>query len=171
MGKIIGIVLLLGGISGSLYQWMQMQKERQKRVEEFGLFLHKSIFAMETERIKVIAYFAKYKGEDSKLTDALQEISRRLRENIYPNGQMVWEEVLKEAKESWNLDKETFDIVLKSGIGFFGFSREENICFLKKQMEELEKRKKINKESDAKERKVWVPVSLLGGIMFVIMCL
>ena len=171
MGKIVGIVLLLGGIAGSLYQWMEMQGERRKRIGEFEVFLHKSIFAMESEKIKIIDYFAGYKSQDSKITDALQEISRRLSENIYPNGQMVWEEVLKEAEQEWNLDKETFGVILKSGIGFFGFSREENICFLKKQMEELEKEKKKNKENDAKERKIWVPVSLLGGIMFVIICL
>ncbi len=171
MGKIVGIVLLLGGIAGNLYQWMQMQRERQNRIEEFGLFLHKSIFAIETERIRVIDYFANYKSGDSRITEVLQEISRRLSENIYPNGQMVWEEVLKEKEESWNVDRETFDIILRSGIGFFGFRREENICFLKKQIEELEKQKKKNKENDAKERKVWVPVSLLGGIMFVIICL
>ena len=51
MGKIVGIVLLLFGIAGGLYQWLELQKERQMRIEEFCLFLHKSMFRMQTEKI------------------------------------------------------------------------------------------------------------------------
>ena len=169
MGKIVGIVLVLGGIAGGLYQWIELQKERQKRVEEFCLFLHKSIFMMESEKIKVIDYFAKSVTRDSRITDALQEISKRLSENIYPNPQSVWEEVLKE--KDWNLDEEMFSIILKSGNGFFGRNREENSSFLKKQLEELEKQKIKGKEKDAKERKLWIPVGMLSGVMLVILFL
>lgn len=169
MGKIVGIVLVLGGIAGGLYQWIELQKERQKRVEEFCLFLHKSIFMMESEKIKVIDYFAKSVTCDSRITDALQEISKRLSENIYPNPQSVWEEVLKE--QDWNLDEEMFSIILKSGNGFFGRNREENSSFLKKQLEELEKQKIKGKEKDAKERKLWIPVGMLSGVMLVILFL
>lgn len=168
MGKIVGIVLVLGGIAGGLYQWMEIQRERQKRVEEFALFLHKSIFAMEAEKIKVIDYFAKYISQDSKITETLHEIAARLRQNIYPKGQLVWEEVLKEEERNWNLDKETFGLVLSTGNGFFGRSREENVSFLQKQLRELEKEQLRIKEKDAKERKVWIPVSMLSGIMLTI---
>lgn len=169
MGKIIGIILILGGIAGGLYQWMEIQKERQKRVEEFSLFLHKSMFAMETEKIKVIDYFAKYISQDSRITESLHEIASRLKQNIYPNGQLVWEEVLKEKEQEWNLEHEVFQVILKSGTGFFGRSLEENICFLKKQIKELEKEQQKIKEKDAKERKVWVPVSMLSGVMLAIL--
>ncbi len=166
MGKIIGIAFVLGGIVSGLFQWMELQKEKQHRIEEFCIFLHKSIFLMESEKIKVIDYFAKYSSRDSEITKTLQEISNRLSKNIYPNGQSVWEEVLKE--EDWNLDKDTYSIILKSGNGFFGRNREENISFLKKQLAELEKQQRKIKEKDEKERKVWVPVGMLSGVMIVI---
>ena len=167
MGKIVGIVLVFAGIAGGLYQWLEQQKERQKCIEEFCLFLHKSIFMMETEKIKVIDYFAKYSSRDSRITTVLREISKRLGKNIYPNPQSVWEEVLRE--QNWNLGEETLSIIMKCGNGFFGRRREENICFLKKQLEQLEKQQIKNKEKDAKERKVWVPVGMLSGWMLVIL--
>ena len=160
---------MLGGVAGSLFQWIEIQKERQKRIEEFCIFLHKTIFRMETEKIKMIDYFAKSMTGDAQITEALQEISKRLSKNIYPNPQVVWEEVLKEYLQ--NLDEETFSIILKSGNGFFGRNREENISFLKKQLKELENQKRKNKEQDAKERKVWVPVGMLSGVMVVILFL
>ena len=81
----------------------------------------------------------------------------------------MWEEVLKE--QDWNLDEEMFSIILKSGNGFFGRNREENSSFLKKQLEELEKQKIKGKEKDAKERKLWIPVGMLSGVMLVILFL
>ena len=131
MGKIVGIVLIMGGIAGGLRQWIEYQKEKQKIMQEFCLFLHKSIFYMESEKMHVIDYFAKYIARDSRITDALQEISKRLSMNIYPNPQLVWEDVLKQ--QEWNLEEEIFSIMLKSGEGFFGRNREENISYLKKQ--------------------------------------
>ena len=166
MGKIVGCVLLLVGIAGGLYQWIVLQRECQMRIEAFCIFLHKTIFCMETEKIKIVDYFAKYRSTDEVMTESFQEISKRLYENTYPNGEMVWEEVIKERK--WNLDEETYSIVLKCGKGFFGRSRAENICFLKKQLEELECQQKQNNERDTKERKVWVPVSMLSGILLII---
>ena len=171
MGKIIGMVLVLGGIAGGLFQWMEIQKEKQHRIEEFCVFLHKSIFRMESERIKVIDYFANYVSRDQRITEALQEISKRLSQNIYPDGQSVWEEVLNEMDWNLDLDKETYAVILKSGNGFFGRNREENISFLKKQLEELERQQVKSKEKDAKERKVWVPVGMLSGVMLVLLFL
>jgi len=179
MGKIVGMFLVLGGVVGVLYSWISMQKEKQMRLEEFILFLQKSIFAMESEKVKVIDYFAKYVYQHSRsaekcetlLEKSLHKISERLSTNTYPNGQTVWEEVFKEEEQNWNIDKETFGVVLRVGAGFFGRSREENICFLQKSLRELENLQvKIN-EKDAQERKVWVPVGMLGTIMMLIVFL
>ena len=167
MGKIVGIVLLFLGIGSGLYQWIELQRERQMRIEEFCLFLYKSMFLMQSEKIKVIEHFDRYTSRDAKINESLQEISIKLRENLYPDGQVVWEEVIKE--KVWDLDQETMLLILKSGNGFFGRNREENICFLKRQLEELEKQKIKSKERDAKERKVWVPVGMLSGVMVVIL--
>lgn len=171
MGKIIGIFFILGGIADGLYQWVMLQRERQKRLDELEAFLHKSIFLMESEQIKVIDYLAKYNSRDGMLSKSLQEISKRLSKNIYPNGQLVWEEVFRESEQNWNLDKDTFGLILKTGNGFFGRNREENTSFLRKQLVELEEHKRRIIEKDAKERKMWVPVSMLSGIMLTILFL
>lgn len=169
MGKVVGFILVLAGLSGSLYQWMEVQKERQKRTEEFNLFLHKVIFAMEKENMKIIDYFGNYQSKNLEITETLQEISTQLSKHIYPDGQMVWEMVLKEREKKWDLDKEMFEIILKTGMGFFGRSKEENICFLKKRLDELEEQQRKRKEKDAKERKVWIPVTMLSGVMLTIL--
>lgn len=141
------------------------------------LFFQKSIGVMETERIRVMDYFEKYASqningenlETQLLQTSLREIARRLATNTYPNGQMVWEEVFTEEKQNLAFDQETFSIILQAGNGFFGRSREENIRFLKKSVRELEIQQKKLKEKDAKERKLWVPVGMLGAVMLAIL--
>lgn len=169
MGKIVGCALLLGGVSGFLYSWIRSQREKQKRLEEFIIFLQKSIFAMETEKVKVIDYFTNYISADEQITRTLQKVAERLRQNIYPKGQNAWEEVLKEEEANLDFDKETFGVVLRAGTGFFGRSREENISFLQKSQKELEKMQERIMEKDAQERKVWVPVGILGGVMVILL--
>ena len=160
---------MLGGMAGVLVQWIEAQNERQKRIEEFCLFLHKFIFQMEAEKMRVVDYFAKYYSRDSRITETLHEVSRRLNEHVYPSGQMVWESVCKEME--WNLEEEVCLLILASGNGFFGRNRDENISFLKKQLEELERQNVKCKERYAKERKVWIPVGMLSGVMLILLFL
>lgn len=177
MGKIVGIVLMLCGVIGILYQWISTQKEKQLRLEEIILFIQKSIFAMESEKVKVIDYFANYVSQknrmigdkDKVLQKTLHEVAKRLATNTYPKGQDAWEEVLKDEEANFGLDKETFDVILHVGNGFFGRSCEENMCFLQRSLKELEKQQEKIKEKDKQERKVWVPVGMLGGVMLMIM--
>lgn len=169
MGKVIGILLLFIGIAGYLYDWMSAQKMRERKVEEFLVFLHKVMFAMDTENIKIIPYFLQYKSEADVLNDSLQEIAYRLQQNIYPKGQSVWEEVFMEKEQNWALDEETFGFMIHAGNGFFGKNRSENICFLQKSIKEIELQEKKNKEKNAQERKVWIPVGMLSGIMIAIL--
>ena len=159
--------MFLGGTMGVLYSWICGLKERERKLEEFILFFQKSIGVMETEKIRVIDYFEKYASQE--LQTSLVEIARRLASNTYPNGQIVWEEVFMEEKQNLSFDQETFSIILQAGNGFFGRSREENIRFLQKTVKELETQKKKLMEKDAKERKVWVPVGMLGAVMLTIL--
>ena len=123
---------------------------------------------MESEDIKLITYFSGYDFQDEVLDRSLNEIAYRLSQNVYPKGQRVWEEVFKEEEQNLAFDRESFGVLMDAGNGFFGRNREENICFLQKSLKELERQSVKVKEKDAGERKVWVPVGMLGAVMLVI---
>lgn len=168
MGKMIGLLGILGGIAYVLYNWVLEQKKQHRRMAELVVFLQKTVFAMEEEKIRIIEYFGSYVSREKVLEDTLHEIAQRLEQKIYPNGEIVWENVFWEKREEWNLDEEIFEIVLGLGTGIFGKKRSENLCFLQRGLRELEKQQCRKKEKDAKERKVWIPVGMLGGIMLMI---
>lgn len=179
MWKLVGVILTLGGVAGVLYSWVNEQKNKQIRLEMFLLFLQKSFHVMKREKVKVKDYFQRVIELDSSfqiyrnelLHLALTEILQRLSTNTYPSGQLVWEEVFRENEKNWNLDPEVFQIIIQAGNGFFGRSREENVHFLEKSIKELEERQAKLKEKNAQERKVWVPVGMLGTVMVIILFL
>lgn len=168
MLRLIGFMLMFAGMGGFLYSWVLEQKARKQRIENYILFLQKSIFAMEKEKIKVIDYLSKYNSKEIILKQTLQDVAIQLSTNTYPNGETVWRDVFTKFEENWSLDKELFEVILQSGNGFFGRSREENISFLKKSLKEIEKQKERISEKDVQERKVWLPVGILGTLMAVI---
>ena len=170
MWKVLGVFLVLAGVAGLLYSWVSLQKERQARLEEMIQFIYKSTYAMETEKVRVIEFFEKYyKENDTLLGNTLHEIAERLRLHVYPSGQEVWEEVFQEKRKVWILEEEMFESILRVGSGFFGRSREENIGILRKWLKEIERIQKKGKEKEEQERKVWIPVGMLGGLMIIIL--
>ena len=132
---------------------------------------------MQTEKIQIIHYIPRYisqytssqSKEEVALAQVLEEIINRLSTNTYPNGQMVWEEVFKEEEQNLHLDREVFRIMVQAGNGLFGRSREENISFLEKSITELQQQQARLREKNLKERKVWIPVGMLGMLMLVIL--
>lgn len=176
MWKCLGIVCMLGGMAGLLYNWGLKQREQQLWIESFVLFLKKTSYMMRTEKVKIVDYFLRYTSQEPSnweqgfplLAGLLGKVTKRLSCNSYPNGQMVWEEVCKEEEQNLHLDAEAFRIVVQAGRGFFGRSREENISFLEKSIEELEQQQTRIKEQNKQERKVWIPVGMLGTLMLII---
>ena len=171
MGKYIALGLFLAGVSSLLYQWVQMQKCGQHRIENFLLFLQKSQYAMERENIRLISYLKNYESGDTVINAFLEELGSRLEMNQYPCGELAWQEVLIEQREKWGCDEETFSILLNASHGFFSGSRKENLCFLQKSIREFEQQLKVKKEKDMQDRKVWLPVGMLGSLMVVILFL
>lgn len=178
MWNLVGAVLMLGGVAGVLYSWVDEQRNKQIRLELFLLFLQKSLYVMKREKIKVMDYFQRVIELDNPLQNrnellqmTLTEILQRLSTNTYPSGQQVWEEVFRENEKNWNLDPEVFQIIMQTGNGFFGRSREENVSFLEKSIKELEEQQVKLKQKDEQERKVWVPVGMLGSMMVIILFL
>ena len=179
MWKLVGILSLLAGTVGLLYSWISVEKEKLRYLEDMIGFLQRSVYVMQKEKVKVADYFERYLEQEllcrerrnESLEKALREMIQRLSSNTYPCGQMVWEEVFREEEQNLKFGREVFEIIVQAGNGFFGRCREENINSLEKSIKELELQKTKRKEKHAQERKVWIPVGMLGTLMVVILFL
>lgn len=169
MWKLVGIVLFGIGVIGELHEWITRNKNRQKRLDEMIVFLTKARYAMEEEKVRWIPFFLNYKSQDEIIMQTLCEIVKRLQEHRYPYGEDAWKAVFLEKKTSWDCKEESFQVLLQLGGAFFGRSKQENGEFMDSYIRQLKECKKREKEIFAEEKKVWIPVSVLGGVMLVIM--
>ena len=168
MEKLIGCISLFVGIIGLLYSWILEQRRQDARMEELIMFLNKMIYAMGGEKVYIIDYLEGYQSSNLILKDSLREVAERLRQHRYPLGIDAWEEVIAERKQIWNLDEESYEILLGIGNGLFGKRKDENISVLKRSLKRLEVQKMKMKEKSARDRSLWVPVGMLGGLMLAI---
>lgn len=169
MWKIIGILFFGVGVMGEIYEWIARNKSRQKRLDEMLVFLKKAKYAMEEEKVRWIPFFSRYESEDEIVTETLHEIAIRLEEHRYPYGEEAWKAVFLEKKREWNCKEASFQVLMQMGGAFFGRSRQENEEFMDSYIRQLETCKCEEKKKFAEEKKIWIPVSVLGGVMLVIM--
>ncbi|MBR4025940.1 MAG: hypothetical protein IKJ01_00085, partial [Lachnospiraceae bacterium] len=148
--------------------WITRQKTRQRKLHEMEIFFRKAIYAMEEEKARWIVFFENYESRECIVMETLHEIAFRLRQNIYPKGEDAWEAVFMEKKNMWDCSESSFHLLLQSGHAFFGKSRKENSCFLQSYLRQLEECQAQEKQKFQEEKKVWIPVSMLGGCMMVI---
>ena len=166
--KIIGILILGTGILGLIHDWLYRHQIRRKRMEELMSFFRKAIYAMEETKTPWILFFDAYEGNDICVTESVHEVSKKLKENRYPKGELAWQDAMEEREKEWDFSKEAFELLLASGNAFFGKSQKENLELMRMYMKLFEECEKRETQSFGEKKKVWIPVGALGGIMLVI---
>ena len=96
MGKLIGILLILGGCAGLLYQWMKVQRCRVLLMEEWIRIFVAFEYALEKEHVPIQRFFLRYDGRLPEVERFFERVLQLLEKNEYPSGQMVWGMVFKE---------------------------------------------------------------------------
>ena len=166
--KIAGIFIIGIGIAGMLSDWIRRNKNRHKRLEAIISFFRKTVYAMEENKVHWIRYFEEYEGNDTCLEEGIHSVSQRLKENRYPKGELAWQEAFLERKSELDLSKETFETLLASGTAFFGKSQKENVELMRMHIRLFTDCSKKEKQEFAEKKKMWIPLSALGGVMIVI---
>lgn len=166
--KIAGIIIIGIGIAGVLHDWIHRYQNRQKRLEEIIFFLRKAVYAMEENKVHWIIYFEEYKANDKCLELGIHNVSQKLKENRYPRGEQAWQESMCERKADLDLSKEAFETLLSCGKAFFGKSQKENVELMRMYIQLFTDCSKKEKQEFAEKKKLWIPLSALGGMMIVI---
>lgn len=166
--KIIGIGFMVIGIVEYIYDWISRHIARSKRLEDILIFFRKAVYAMEETHTPWIRFFEEYQGRDTRITDSVHEVARRLKEHRYPKGELAWRDVMSEKKEVLDFSKEAFELLYNSGDAFFGKSQKENLEQLNLYIKLLYECKEQERKEFAEKKRVWIPVGALSGVMIII---
>ena len=103
MGKLIGILMILCGCAGLLYQWMKVQRCRALLMEEWIRIFAAFEYALEKEHVPIQRFFLRYDGRLPEVERFFERVLQLLEKNEYPSGQMVWGMVFKEWEKKFAL--------------------------------------------------------------------
>lgn len=171
MLKFLGVVFLGIGIASGLREWVLNEKQKMIRKEEMYFFLQKIIYLMKEGQCFLSIFFKEYQSRDQQFQTCIFKVGKNLEKNVYPKGELAWQEAFNDNKKNLALSQEIFEIIMNSGEGIFGKCKEENIKFLEYKMEELKACNQKEKEKFLEQKKVWLPVATLGGVMLMIIFL
>ena len=169
MGKLIGILLILGGCAGLLYQWVKVQRCRALLMEEWIRIFVAFEYALEKEHVPIQRFFLRYDGRLPEVERFFERVLQLLEKNEYPSGQMVWGMVLKEWKKKFALKEEAGHTLRAAGDAFFGENSQENLRCMQGCRQRMEKCVEKEREEFVRQRSVYMPVGMLTGLMLVIL--
>ena len=169
MGKLIGILLILGGCAGLLYQWMQVQRCRVLLLEEWIRIFVAFEYALEKEHVPIQRFFQRYDGRLPEVGHFLERVLQLLEKNEYPGGQMVWGMVLKEWEKKFALKEEAGHTLRAAGDAFFGENSQENLRCMQGGRQRMEGCVEEEREEFVRQRSVYMPVGMLTWLMLFIL--
>ncbi len=171
MVKLVGSAVLLIGAAGTLLSWYCREQARIRRIQIWIDFLHATEYAMEIEHVNMTVYMEQAKVNEPVLLQTIRETGALLGKHLVPFGEEAWDNVCKRYREEWDVSEEVWSLVLSCKDVFFGRNLAENIEKSKGIRKRLTGLLEEEKRRFAEQKKVYVPVGMLGSCMFLLIFL
>lgn len=168
MGRLLGIILILGGSAGCLYSWQENEKRKRAFMEECIRMFAQWNYAVEKGHMRLYDFLECYDSEWDEMKIILSGLKDRLSENLYANGKTAWQEVLGENKKILPIKGEAYEILLSVSDSFFGNSSMDCLRCIQISRERMEDALKDCRSEYVKKQKVYMPLGMLGGLVLII---
>jgi hypothetical protein len=126
-------------------------------------------FSLRSGHIRLYQFLEQYEPLQPEFEKALEEVSRLLRQNLYPSGREVWRHVMGERRKKLSLSGEAHEILLKAGDAFFCGSSGESLHTMEICRERMEECLARERGELAGKRRVYIPMGMLGGVVLIIL--
>lgn len=171
MGKLAGSICILVGCLVLLLRWTESVRQRESLMREIVRFFRRWEYALETKQMRVLDFLAAYPYAEGKLRELTETVREKLLTHTYPAGQIVWKKALEESQSLMRLSEDAYQILLRAGDSFFGTNRMEAAQCVRACIRQMEMLIEEERKSYREKRKVYMPVGMLTGVMFVILLL
>lgn len=171
MLRLAGIFGIMFGMYGILLCWNQQKQQKICTLEAVCFLLKRAKYALGVEQQRVIDFFSQVKTGDALLDEFCRNFSAALQEHTYKTGEQAWSALWRKNDKKAGLGKEELSFVQESGKVFFGKSRQEIIDFSENYEKRCEELIGSCRAEYKEQRKVYIPVSVLSGVMLIIILL
>ena len=172
MLKLIGCCGIIVGAAGLFFEWKSREKKQIQQLQELEHFLQKGAFSIEKECKPSRVFFQEYiewDGKDPVFVGILQELEENLKSNTFSTGEKAWQAAWETYKEKWRPGEEEWQVILSMGETFFGKDRKEMVFQMRAYEQRLLKLEQAKKDQMAEKGKIYMPLSISGGLMIILL--
>lgn len=171
MFKIIGGILVIAGFGGITYSRYMEGRKRIEFLTSLEMLMYKGLFVLLGQQQNVIVFFKTVETGNDLINTILCNIGSDLESHKYSNGLMAWRQNLVKILNILNFKAEIIKTLCDLGNAFFEKSPEEIRESLNRNIKLIGLIKENEIKRQAETKKVWLPVSMLGGAIFVLLFL
>ena len=166
MLKLLGSVLIILGCGGIAYSKLIGCRTRIELLNALERLLTKGIYILLGQQQNIIFFFKKVDCGNKELGFELLKMGEGLENHLYPSGDMAWRTGPARFISRHGFREDDIEIINGCGAAFFEKSSDEIMNGLKNNLKlvELIKEHELKQQRDV--RRVWLPVSVMGGIAF-----
>lgn len=169
--KVIGSAVFLIGVAGTLLSWNIREQAAIKRIQIWIDFLNATEYAMEIDHVNMTLYMENAKVNEPVLLQTIRETGVLLRKQLVPFGEEAWDKVCEKYRKEWDVSEEIWSLVLSCKYVFFGKNLTENLEKSKEIRKRLTGLLEEEKRRFKEQKKVYIPVGMLGSCMFLLIFL
>ena len=164
MLKLFGSAFIIIGCGGVTYSRLLGCRTRIELLAALERLFQKGIYILLGQQQNTIIFFKNVSCGNKELDGELYRMGEALEKHLYPNGDMAWRTGPAGFMEKYGFRDEDLEIIRGCGAAFFEKSSDEIRAGLQNNLELMELIKDYELKQQRDIKKVWLPVSIMGGI-------
>ena len=164
MLKLFGSAFIIIGCGGVAYSGILGCRTRIELLTALERLLQKGIYILLGQQQNTIIFLKNVSCGNKELEGELFRMGEALEKHLYPNGDMAWRKGPADFLEKYGFRHEDLEIIKGCGAAFFEKSSDEIRAGLQNNLELMELIKEYELKQQRDIKKVWLPVSIMGGI-------
>lgn len=168
MFKLIGIIIMMIGVIGLLFNWNLSYSEKNKKLKAFEELMTQTIFRLERENIRLCDFFEEVNTGNSQINKGCKEISEMLREHQVSSVAQAWKTAWKSKLVEWGLKAREREMILNFANIYLAGDLDEIMDKAQAGREDLNILRKQEQNSYEQKKKILFPVGMLSALMVII---
>lgn len=164
MLKLFGSAFIIIGCGGVTYSRLLGCRTRIELLVALERLFKKGIYILLGQQQNTIIFLKNVSCGNKELDGELHRMGEALEKHLYPNGDMAWRAGPAGFMEKYGFSNEDLEIIRGCGAAFFEKSSDEIRAGLQNNLELMERIKDYELKQQRDIKKVWLPVSIMGGI-------
>lgn len=168
MLKLMGSLVILGGVWGLLYEWWRGKKTVLMFIDQYIDFLIAGSRAVLKEKRRLVDFLGGECSRNTSINECTYLVADAMRGHTLPRGEDIWEQAWK-SQLSREIPQEVRQLVYDSGRAFFAKNTIDSMKWFEIYEERFRDLYERERCSCNEQKKVVFPVGTLSGVILVVL--